>query len=139
MKIIPERDILDALHKAGYRMTRQRLSIVGQIAGRRDHPSVRQIFDEVNKVKPDISLATVYNTLNALVQLGLLKEIEFEESDNRFDTNLAPHINLICTLCGHIEDYGVRLPVRASKIARETGFQTFDYCLEYRGICSSCR
>jgi len=139
MNIISKQDMIEALRDAGFRITRQRLAIVAQMAGRLDHPSVKQMYNEINTSKPEISLATVYNTLNALVDLRLLKEIEFEESDNRFDTNLTPHINLICTVCGRIDDYMVKLPVRSSKLAREKGFETSDYCLEYRGTCNSCR
>ena len=139
MNIISKQDMIEVLRNAGFRITRQRLAIVAKMAGRLDHPSVKQIFNELNASQPEISLATVYNTLNALVDLRLLKEIEFEESDNRFDTNLTPHINLICTVCGDIDDYMVKLPVRSSKLARERGFETSDYYLEYRGICNSCR
>ena len=97
--------IFQELKKAGLRMTRHRRAIVEILAERQDHPSVRQVYDKMRKNDPGISLATVYNTLNMLVKMKLLKEIDFEETDNRYDTNLESHINLICTICGSIVDF----------------------------------
>ena len=69
------------------------------------HPSARQVFQEAKKGYPGLSLATVYNTLETLVKLGLLKVMDFQATDNRHETNLHPHINLICTVCGKIQDF----------------------------------
>lgn len=139
MMILSKSEMINALQKAGYRMTRQRQTIVEILSKRSDHPSIRTIFTEVNGVLPEISLATVYNTINALVNLGVIREIEFDQSENRFDTNLSPHINLVCKMCGNIEDYLIELPIKPQKIQKEIGFETSDYHLEYRGICQSCR
>ena len=95
-------DIVAALRAAGRRITPQRMAIVEYLAGRSDHPSARQIHHDLEDRMPSVSVATVYNTLASLVELGLLREVEFESADNRYDTNLAPHINLVCTACGAI-------------------------------------
>jgi Fur family peroxide stress response transcriptional regulator len=92
-----------ALKKAGYRITRQRRAIIEFIAGRKDHPSARQIFDEI-KSDSGISFATIYNTLKTLVGMELIKEIDFEHGENRYDTNLVPHLNLVCIKCANIQD-----------------------------------
>ena len=138
MTVLSKEEMIHVLRRAGYRLTRQRLTIIESVTGRTDHPSVKQVYHEINGLEPDIGLSTVYNTLNTLDALGVLKEIEFEETDNRFDTNLEPHINLVCTECGEIQDYTVKLPVKTSKIVRDKGFTTSDYRLEYRGICQTC-
>jgi len=131
--------IIEELKKAGYRMTRHRRAIIEIIAERKDHPSVRQVYNKIRLQSPDISLATVYNTLNMLVEMNLLKEIDFEETDNRFDTNLIPHINLVCTICGSINDFEYDLPVVPDIIRAKDGFVTKEYRLEYRGICKNCQ
>ena len=130
--------IIQELKKAGFRMTRHRRAIINIIAGRQDHPSVRQVYDKMRINDPRISLATVYNTLNMLVEMKLLKEIEFEETDNRYDTNLAPHINLVCTICGSILDFEYDLPVATDVIREKEGFITKESRMEYRGICINC-
>jgi Fur family peroxide stress response transcriptional regulator len=131
--------ILRELKKAGYRMTKHRRTIIDFIAERQDHPSVRQIYNKIKINDPGISLATVYNTLNLLVELKLLKEIDFEESDNRYDTNLAPHLNLVCTICGSIIDFEYDIPVTPDVVQAKKGFVTKEYRMEYRGICNNCQ
>ena len=131
--------MLDRLKKAGFRLTRQRVDIIEYLAARNDHPSVRQIHTALRGHKPAPSLATVYNTLSTLVDLGCIRQLEFEAEDNRFDTNLAPHINLVCTECGDIIDLDHRLPMSAAEIQRRLGFEVIDFRVEYRGTCAGCR
>ena len=131
--------IIKDLKMAGYRITKQRHTIIGILADRQDHPSVRQIYNKIRFNNPDISLATVYNTLNMLVDMKLLKEIEFEKSDNRYETNLAPHINLVCTICGSINDFDYDLPVVPDVIREKEGFVTKENRMDYRGICKKCQ
>ena len=131
-------EIIKKLKKSGFRMTRHRQAIINFIAERHDHPSVRHIHEKIRLKDPLISLATVYNTLNMLVKMKLLKEIDFENTDNRYDTNLAPHINLICIICGSINDYKYDLPVDPDIIRAKEGFIVKESKMEYRGICSNC-
>ena len=129
--------MLTALKKAGFRLTKQRLAIIDFIAGREDHPSARQILNEINS-DIGISFATIYNTLETLVELELIKEIDFEHGENRYDTNLIPHLNLVCVKCGKIEDVDFKLPVSPEEIKAKINFTTTNYRLEYIGICSKC-
>jgi len=131
-------EIFNQLKQCGLRMTSHRQAIISMIAERQDHPSVRQIYDKIRLQNPLISLATVYNTLNMLVNMKLLKEIDFENADNRYDTNLAPHINLVCTRCGSINDFEYDLPVSPKIIQAKEGFIVEESRMEYRGICSNC-
>jgi Fe2+ or Zn2+ uptake regulation protein len=128
-----------ALRGAGRRITHQRLAIVEDLSGRSDHPTARQIHDRLRGRVPRLSLSTVYNTLAALVELGLLREMEFEAVDNRYDTNLAPHVNLVCTLCGAIADVDHKPSVSAREIRDCIGFETTEMRIEYRGVCADCR
>ena len=139
MSIYTIEEFLDALKGAGFRMTRQRKAIIEYLAGRSDHPSAHYIFRDLQSTQSLISLATVYNTLNTLVRLRLIKEIDFEVSDNRYDTNLEPHINLVCTVCGTISDYPLDLPVSPEALKKKNGFIIEDYRLEYRGTCRTCQ
>ena len=132
-------EIILELKKAGYRITKHRQAIISFIAGRQDHPSVRMVYNKIKLKEPALSLATVYNTLNLLVEMNILKEIEFDESENRYDTNTDPHINLVCKMCGSITDYGNKLPVAPEIVKSKEGFITQDFRIEYRGICSDCQ
>lgn len=126
------------LHAAGYRLTPQRRAILAYLATTDVHPSARRVFHEVQQTHPDISLATVYNTLAILVRLGHLKMLELEP-DNRYETNLNTHINLICDICGQIQDLEGDLPVSPEEVRRRFGFQVLDSRMEYHGVCPVCR
>ncbi len=132
-------DILNELKKAGYRITKHRRKIIEFIAERKDHPSVRLVFNKIKSKEPGITLSTVYNTINLLVEINVLKELEFDETDNRYDTNLTPHLNLVCTICGSITDHEYKLPVNPNIIQSKEGFVTLDYRIEYHGVCSNCQ
>jgi len=128
----------EVLRAAGFRITRPRRAILQYLASTDTHPSARQIFQAVRPTHHGLSLATVYNTLGMLVQQGLIKLLEFE-MDNRYENNLAPHINLICTCCGKIQDLEGGLPSPPEQVTEQVGFQVLDYRMEYYGICRECR
>ena len=131
----------EAFRESGHRLTRQRERVFEYLerAGSRGvHPSARQIYDELRGEDHDISVATVYNTLGALVNKGLVKLIEFESGDNRYETNLDPHINLICTRCGSIQDLLAEASIHADTAQSRMGFRVTDFRLEYYGLCASC-
>jgi Fur family peroxide stress response transcriptional regulator len=127
-----------ALRKAGYRITRQRRAILNYLATTHAHPSAQQVFLAAKKDCPGISLATVYNTLETLAGMGLIKVMDFQARDNRHETNLAPHINLICTECDKIQDFEEGSTLHGSEVKQKYGFEVEDFRLEYYGICSEC-
>lgn len=129
----------EALRAAGYRITRQRKAILNYLAATDAHPSAQQVFQEAKKDYPGLSLATVYNTLETLARIGLIKVLDFQAADNRHETNLAPHVNLICTVCGKIQDFEQGSTIHMNKVKKELGFEVKGFRLEYYGICSECR
>jgi len=129
----------EAFRQAGRRITRQRMLIFAYLEICNTHPSARQIFDDLVRELPTLSLATVYSTLRSLVELDLINELDFEALDNRYDTRVEPHLNLVCTGCGSISDRDQQLPVAPDRILREHGFATTGFRFEYRGLCAACR
>jgi Fur family peroxide stress response transcriptional regulator len=131
-------DMLVELKKSGHRVTRQRIAVIDYLAGREDHPSARNVYRGVAEVLPGVSLATIYNTLSTLVNAGLIRELDFEDTDNRYDTNLEHHLNLVCISCGEILDLPQTPPISVEEIRSRLGFETVDMRFECRGICRSC-
>ena len=131
--------IRKAFQQEGYRITRQREAVFDYISRCRGvHPSARRVYVELRKSHADISVATVYNTLGALAGLGLIKVIEFESGDNRYETNLEPHINLICLSCGSITDFDIEPSIHVDCASNRHGFTVQDFRLEYYGRCAEC-
>lgn len=127
------------LQGAGLRLTPQRLAIAHEVLAQ-DHPTAAEVYEAVRVRFPTMGLATVYATLNVMVERGLLRSLAFE-SAVRFDANVTPHANLICTACGRITDYdGCDDVVRTlrDRAASDAGFQLEEHRLDLYGRCASC-
>ena len=79
------------LSDSGLRSTPQREVVYQVVLSKRDHPTAEEIFDRVKAKMPTISLATVYNCLDALVQCGLIKQVNFVREPTRYCPNLHEH------------------------------------------------
>jgi len=90
---------LTALRNAGHRITEQREAICAYLAQTDKHPTPYQVYTDIHTQHPEISRATIYNTLNALQQLGAIVEINFGANHTHYETDPSPHVNLICLRC----------------------------------------
>lgn len=79
------------LTESGLRPTPQRETVFQVLLEKRDHPTADEVFARVKDAMPTISLATVYNCLEALVQHGLVRAVNFERAPTRYCPNLHPH------------------------------------------------
>ncbi len=131
----------DALTRAGLRLTPQRRTICEYLASTDSHPSAYEVYAAVEMTNPEISRATVYNTLNTLQQLGAVVELSFGSDHTHYDTNPQPHINLICLRCHQIIDYAGDFPDETlrERIFAEAGFQTAAAKVDLVGFCAECR
>jgi Fur family peroxide stress response transcriptional regulator len=91
-----ELKLITSLREKGYRMTPQRLEIIRILSRDTSHPGALDILQKVREKAPQVSMSTVYYTLDLLKREGLIGELEFYDKDNRYDVNLADHVNLIC-------------------------------------------
>lgn len=127
------------LREAGLRSTPQRLAIVREVFSR-NHPTVGEIFETVRQQFPTIGLATVYNTLRTLTERGYVRELPFGNA-TRFDVNLMPHANLVCTRCGRIEDSDacddLIVEIRR-RVETGAGFLPESQRIDVYGLCSIC-
>lgn len=128
------------LQGAGLRLTPQRMAIVREVLTH-NHPTATEVFEAVQDQFPTMGLATVYATLNTMVERGLLRPVAFADAI-RFETNLEPHANLICTRCGQIADFEgcddlLRLLVDRTRTA--VGFALEQQRLDLYGRCATCK
>jgi Fur family peroxide stress response transcriptional regulator len=130
---------IGALRSKGYKATPQRIAICRIALNSRAHPSAQQVYDEVKKVHPTVSLATVYKTLEVLRDLDLVQEINFPKGQARFDSYMSPHINLICLKCGTITDLDdITAEEITRKVASVTKFKPTGQRLDVYGTCPKC-
>ncbi len=135
-----EASIIKALRGRGYKATLQRIAI-GRFALRNhDHPTAQRIYGEVKKVYPTVSLATVYKTIQILEEVGLIQEMKLPKDQTRFDSDMKPHINLICLGCGKIRDFeDPALPEMMAKVAAAEEFAVSGQRFDMYGLCQSCQ
>ncbi len=97
--------LLDTLRRAGLRITRQRRAVCEYLAQTQEHPTPAQVYAAVRQTHPEISRATVYNTLNTLRDLGAIVEIGTGSPHTHYETNAHPHVNVVCLRCGKVLDF----------------------------------
>jgi Fur family transcriptional regulator, peroxide stress response regulator len=89
-----------AFHRSKMRLTRQRLAIYRELAGRYDHPDVDTLFRAVKPKVPQISLFTVYRTMNALEGAGMVWRVATFKGHARYDGDVETHAHFLCETCG---------------------------------------
>lgn len=127
------------LKTRGVRLTPQRQMILRYLKETHEHPTAEQIHKHVQQ-EFDISLATVYNTLHRLKELGVIRELSYGDLSSRYDGNDSEHAHLVCESCGEVVD--VPSPPREStKLQKELahGFDLTSYRVEYYGVCPACQ
>ena len=88
----------------GLRMTRQRREVLAVILRDRDHPTANDVFFRAQKRMPTISLATVYNCLEALVTHNIVRQVNLERESSRYCPNLSDHCHFQDEKSGKIHD-----------------------------------
>jgi Fur family transcriptional regulator, peroxide stress response regulator len=131
----------EAFKGAGLRMTGPRLVICTYLASTEHHPTPYQVYEEISAEHPEISRATVYNTLNTLQQLGVIVELSIGADHTHYDTNPEPHVNLICLRCHRIQDFGDAPSLEGLEGAASsvTGFCPLVARVDVLGVCALCQ
>ena len=131
--------IIKKLKKKGLKLTSQRLAIIEVLDNMTPiHPSAYLIYHQARKKGKRLSLSTVYATLNELSKHGIIKMLEFDRMENRYEANTAEHINLICKGCKKIMDYKLPFIIDTHEISKKCRFWVTDSRLEYYGYCQEC-
>lgn len=122
------------------RNTKQRQAVLEVLRGARTHPDAAWIHGEVRRALPNISLGTVYRTLDALARDGVIMTIESAGQATRYDYKHDGHAHhhAVCRGCGAIFDIDAALIAPPPAPSLPVGFQVMDVRLEYHGICPAC-
>lgn len=121
-----------------FKRTPQRLAIIDHLDGNTDHPSAEDVFRSVSKKNPSMSFATVYNTLNTLVQAGVVRELTIDPARKRYDPDTSDHHHLICTACKKLVDIPAEIAVEIPG-GLSADFTVTGSHIEFYGVCAPCR
>jgi len=126
----------EKLKNRNINLSYQRLKILEYLAENQCHPTVDQIFTDIQKNIPTLSKTTVYNTLKKLVEEGLVRVINIEDTETRYDINVEDHGHFKCENCGNIFDFSINMD---SLISNELDdFKIYDRHVYFKGICPQC-
>lgn len=139
------REIYERLLDRGHKLTPQRWAILNiflQNKGR--HLSADEVFTQLKQIYPDNGIATVYRTIDLLVDLGVLRRVEFGDGRSRFEINDPSephgHHHLICNQCGEVTEFQDDLVHSLeAAILRKTGFRVQEHVLKFYGVCKRCQ
>ncbi len=129
------------LTQAGMRLTPQRAAICKVLSESADHPTAAEIFEQLRRHYPSLSLMTVYNTLNALVDLGAVNALGHAGDDNvHYDADVQPHVNLACISCHKIMDFASQhIDQLYNEIGANSGYRLLGARVMYYGLCPECQ
>ena len=124
----------EKLGQSGLRATRQRELIYGILVERRDHPTAEEVFARAKHDMPSISLATVYNCLETLVQCHLVKPVNFERQPTRYCPNQQEHAHFHDEATGRVLDVAIDARTLARlRSALPDGFEASSVHVTFRG------
>ncbi len=134
MTEIPQRiaRMTEALRDAGVRITRQRTALLTVIAEAEDHPDAVVLHERSALREPKISLSTVYRTLAALEEQGVIHKLQFEGEPARFERAEVPHHDhMIDVDSGKVVEFrNDRIERLQAEIADELGYEIVHHRLE---------
>ncbi|MEP7041020.1 MAG: Fur family transcriptional regulator [Chloroflexota bacterium] len=131
----------DRLTAAGERVTRQRLLVADALAAAGRRLTAEQLYRSLRRREPAIGRATVFRTLETLVEAGVARRLELDGHVYAYVACLpAHHHHIACTRCGRVEeiDEAYVTPI-AERLALELGFEIDDARLDFYGRCATCR
>ncbi|MEE9414737.1 MAG: Fur family transcriptional regulator [Acidimicrobiales bacterium] len=132
-------ELCEVFRAEGLRITPQRqhiFSALDQLHG--THPTADSLYAAVVDELPTISLKTVYQTLNDLVRVGELTQLDLATGSFRFDTTLDPHHHLVCDDCGAVFDVHADFDAVRPPVGSADQFAVASTEITFRGRCNDC-
>jgi Fe2+ or Zn2+ uptake regulation protein len=134
-------ELRHALDEAGLRLTRQRSAVFDYLRSVDSHPTAEDVFRAVRRSMPNISLATVYKALEALVESHLAGKLPYADGPARYDCRCDSHYHIRCLKTGQVHDLEIphdprlldKLDSNLVRSLQEKGFEVTDYRLELLG------
>ena len=132
-------EIVKLLKSKKLRVTPQRFAVYSNLLARTDHPTAEQILHDVTKDVPRSSQATIYSSLQALRDVGLVREVLLEEGVCRYDANVELHHHFRCKSCGAIEYVAWEQFQSVSTEHLRPELKVESYEVTVHGVCDRCQ
>lgn len=129
-------DLEKTLKGKNIHLSYQRLKVLEHLIHSGEHPTVDQIFKELQKGIPTLSKTTVYNTLKLLTDVGLARAVIIEDHESRYDIEVFDHGHFKCDSCGRISNFTIDPKLLVSQDLE--GYSIQDKNVFFKGICPQC-
>lgn len=138
----------DMLKEKGLKVTNQRVMVLKTLSSSPGvHLTTEEIYDLVKSEYPEIGLATVYRTIQLLLDLNLIDKINLDDGFVRYEiaedldsVSGHHHHHLICTECGNVYSFEDDLLENLEKtIKNSLGFEVVDHEVKFYGCCKNCK
>ena len=128
----------DVLKANNLKSTHQRLTIL-QHVDQFGHVDIDTLYEAILKKYPTISKATLYRNINDLLSFHILEEVKLPNHKQQYEIKKVPHVHLLCTTCGSVEDIFVPTQKFLETIEEKSGFAISSSFIVMNGICSTCK
>lgn len=138
---VDDQRLIETLKEAGLRPTPQRLAVYRHLKSAHTHPTAQQVFEQLSPHFPTLSLATVYNTIETLVGLGVVNALGTAGDDAvHYDADLSPHVNLACVRCHQVIDLPSEHVFEIKReVSEHSGYRVLGARVLYYGVCPACQ
>ena len=128
------RDILKA---SNLKSTHQRVAIL-ECIDTHGHIDIETLFELILQKYPTMSRATLYRNINDLLAFYILEEVKLPQQKQKYEIKKVPHIHLLCSHCGNVEDIFVETKPLLETIFFQSGFEISSSFIVMNGICKRC-
>ncbi|MEW6087548.1 MAG: Fur family transcriptional regulator [bacterium] len=129
-------NIIERLKRKGVVLTPQRLAVAEFLEGNFNYPSVDEIYTGLKKSYPTISLATIYNSLEALKEAGEIQELTIKKDKVCFDPDPKPHHHFFCNKCKKVID--INISCATAEKGHIYGNRIEEVQAYFYGTCKNC-
>ena len=125
------------LQERGLRPTPQRLAVYEYLLSHQTHPTADTIYEAVLAQYPSFSRTTIYNSVKALMDAGLVRVVTIDPLEQHFDGNPADHGHCRCERCGQLLDFEMPEDLLAALVPE--GFSVQQQDIFFTGVCKACQ
>jgi Fe2+ or Zn2+ uptake regulation protein len=132
--------LIDALDRAGHRVTEPRKAVAALIAGRAGHFTAADLVGEARVRRLGIGRATIFRALDLFTELNVVERLELPSGDHAYvPCEPLHHHHVVCSRCGQTDEVGdCGMTAVAIEVARRTGYRIDTHRLELFGLCPDC-
>ncbi len=126
------------LKESGNIISMPRMTILRYVLNNKTHHTAESIYEALKSEYPNISIATIYNTMKLFAEKGIVKQLMIDEGKVYYDSNTYPHYHFKCKICGKIYDVEIPACSELNNMKEIDGHQIDEAHIYFYGICKDC-